>query len=172
MIDRADCAARRAVTLIRGEETGGQLAVVALHEVQGQEPPRHVHANEDEIVCVLEGDVTFWIGADVRRAAAGICLFLPRGTEHGYAVVSGVARLLVVVTPAGSEELCGELDTSRGSVDLERLIAVAARYGTAITGPAPIVEESATGVTPPDASGSPDTVGGTGMPMNEALARE
>lgn len=159
MTDTNDGAMRRETMLLRGDETGGRLAVIEFHTVQGQEPPRHVHANEDEVVYVLEGELTFWIGDDVHRATAGICLFLPRGTEHGYAVVSGVARLLVVVNPAGSEEFFVQLDASQCSVDLERLIAVAARYAIAMTGPAPTVERWATGVIAPDASMVPGTVG-------------
>ena len=41
----------------------------------------------------------------VERAAAGACVFIPRGTPHTWAVASdGAARLLVVVAPAGLEQ--------------------------------------------------------------------
>ncbi|MDP9358489.1 MAG: cupin domain-containing protein [Chloroflexota bacterium] len=139
--------ARRPVTLVRGDATGGRLAVVELHEVQGQGPPRHLHANEDEIIYVLEGTLTVCVGEDILQATTGTCLFFPRDTEHGYAVESAAARLLVVLTPAGLEGFFGELDAEPSSEGVERLIAVAARYGIAITGPAPTVEGSASGAT-------------------------
>ena len=149
MAETNDRAARRVMTLVRGEATGGRLAVVELHEVQGHEPPRHLHANEDEIVYVLAGALTVCVGEDVHRATAGACLFLPRGTEHGYAVESGSARLLVVLLPAGFERFFEEADAAPSEAGVERLIAVAARYGVAITGPAPTAGGSA-----PDATSS------------------
>ena len=145
MAEADDRPLRRATTLVRGDATGGRLAVVELHEAPGQEPPRHLHANEDEIIYVLEGDLTVWVGEDARRATAGSCLVLPRGTEHGYAVESTAARLLVVLAPAGLEAFFGEVDAAAGGAGLERLIAVAARYGVAITGPAPPVGARAPG---------------------------
>ncbi len=142
-VDEHDSDVRRATTLVRGEATGGRLAVVELLEVRGHEPPRHLHANEDEVVYVLEGELTVCVGADVHRAAAGTCLFLPRGTDHGYAVESTVARLLMVLTPAGCEGFVGEADEPFSGDGVERLIARAARYGVAITGPAPAARGSA-----------------------------
>ena len=147
MAEADDRPRRRATTLVRGNATGGRLAVVELHEMPGQEPPRHLHANEDQVIYVLEGALTVWVGEDARRATAGSCLFLPRGTEHGYAVESPT-RLLVVLAPAGLETFFGEADAAPGGAGLERLIAVAARYGVAITGPAPTIEETAPGAAP------------------------
>ena len=152
-----DGEARRATTLVRGEATGGRLAVVELLELQGHEPPRHLHANEDEVVCVLEGSLTVCVGEDVHRATAGACLLLPRGTEHGYALETGSARLLVVLIPAGLEGFFGEADAAPSSAGVERLIAVAARYGVAITGPAPTVEGSARGTRTRAAGTKPGT---------------
>ena len=149
MAETNDGAVRRAMTLVRGEATGGRLAVVELHEARGHEPPRHLHAHEDEVVYVLEGALTVCVGEDVHRATAGTCLFLPRGIEHGYAPESGWTRLLVVLIPAGLEGFFEDADVSPSRAGVERLIAVAARYGVAITGPAPTAGGSA-----PDATSS------------------
>lgn len=137
MRETGDRDGRRVTMLVRGDETGGQLAAVELHQAPGQEPPSHIHTNEDEIVYVLEGHLTFWIGDDEHRVVAGACVFLPRGIEHGYAVESEAARLLVVVAPAGSEGCFGEVEATSSPAGIERLIAVAARYGITLTGPAP-----------------------------------
>ena len=85
---------------------------------------------------VLEGELTFYVGEEVHRAWPGSCLVLPKGIEHSYVVESGLARLLVAVTPAGLEGLLAEV-TRTDRADVERLITVAARYGITITGPAP-----------------------------------
>ena len=63
------------------EDTGGRLAVLEQRLTPAGEPPRHVHANEDEAFYVLEGRLE----ADdrrrhqgQRRAGASSC-FCPRG---------------------------------------------------------------------------------------------
>lgn len=136
-IDAVHGCGRQARTLVSGEETGGRLALVELLAVAGQEPPRHVHDIEDETIYVLAGELTFFVGDRVVPVSAGACLFLPRGVEHGYAVESGEARLVVVCTPAGIEGYYQEADGLDGEERVERLISIAARYGIAITGPAP-----------------------------------
>ena len=103
----------------------------------GQEPPRHVHDHEDETVYVRSGELTVVVGDRTIPVGAGAGLFLPRGVEHGYAVESGDARLVVVCTPAGLEGYYQEVETPDGELSVERLIAIAAGYGIAITGPAP-----------------------------------
>jgi quercetin dioxygenase-like cupin family protein len=128
---------QRVTTLVTGEETGGRLALLELIVVKGQEPPCHVHGDEDETVYVREGELTFFVDDMAYRTAAGTCRFLPRGVEHAYAVESGEARLLVVLTPAGLEGAFEELTAGDAGPDLDRLITVAARYGVTITGPAP-----------------------------------
>ncbi|MDP9370719.1 MAG: cupin domain-containing protein [Chloroflexota bacterium] len=112
MTDANDRNAGLVATLVRGDQMGGQLAVVELYEVQGQEAPRHLHVNEDEMISVLEGTLTVCVDEAVLQATAGTCLFRARGTGHDYAVESAAARLLVVVTPSGLEEFFREPDAS------------------------------------------------------------
>ena len=130
--------------LVTGEETAGRFAVVETRERRGAEPPRHVHTREDELVYVLEGEVTFYAGGERIACPAGACLLLPRGCEHTFVVESGEARLLVLLLPAGLEGYYRELSrpgeqggepAQDGRLDVERLVTVAARYGVEITGP-------------------------------------
>lgn len=132
MTEMQDSEARRVVTLIQGKETGGKLAVVEVHERRGNELPRHLHANEDELLYVLEEVLQVCVGKKERRVATGTCLFLPRGIEHGYALETAEARLLVVLVPAGLERFFREVVMWSKPVDLQWLITVAARYGIAM----------------------------------------
>ena len=132
MTEMQDSEARRVATLIQGKETGGKLAVVEVHERRGNELPRHLHANEDELLYVLEGVLQVCVGKKERRVATGTCLFLPRGIEHGYALETAEARLLVVLVPAGLERFFREVGMWSKPVDLQWLITVAARYGIAM----------------------------------------
>jgi uncharacterized cupin superfamily protein len=95
------------------------------------------HRNEDEIVYVLDGELTYYLGEQEHRARVGSCLFLPRGGEHGFVVETQEAHLLTLVLPARLDGYYLELDEAgrEGGVTLERLVTVAARYGVEITGP-------------------------------------
>ena len=122
-------------TLVAGSATDNRLALLEIHETAGRGTVRHVHEHEDEVVYVLEDELTFHLGNEVQRVGPGACLVLPRGIEHGYFVESGRARLLVAVTPAGLEGFLEDV-ARPDQVDVEYLITMAARYGITITGPA------------------------------------
>jgi mannose-6-phosphate isomerase-like protein (cupin superfamily) len=66
--------------------------------------PAHVHAREDEVLYVLEGEHLFTCGDEERRLGPGGLVFLPRGVPHAHRrVVPGVGRLLGMTSPAGFE---------------------------------------------------------------------
>jgi quercetin dioxygenase-like cupin family protein len=125
--------------LVSGAATGGKLALLEVRVGRDTLLPVHLHHWDDEIVYVLEGEVTFHLDGERRPGPAGTCLLLPRGSEHSYSVESTEARLLVVVAPAGIEEFYGEQCRSgtASGLDLERLVTLGARYGVEVTGPAP-----------------------------------
>lgn len=114
-----------------------RLALVELVVHRGSEPPLHRHHDEDLLVFVLAGRLTYLVGGHPVAALPGSLVLIPRGAEHGYTVESGSARLLVVVSPAGAERYLAALHGAAAGEDVERLIALAARYGIEITGPPP-----------------------------------
>jgi quercetin dioxygenase-like cupin family protein len=123
-------------TLVAGSATENHLALLEIAGSAGCGIVRHLHEREDEVVYVVEGELTFYIGDVVQRAQPGSCLVLPRGVEHSYVAGSEPFRLLVAVTPAGLEGFLEEV-TRTDQLGVERLIAVAARFGITITGPPP-----------------------------------
>jgi quercetin dioxygenase-like cupin family protein len=90
--------------ILRGEESGGALALVEISVPPRWEgPPLHHHAF-DEAFHVLEGELTFRLGDELRTAAAGQFAFAPGGTVHTLANrADAPARYLLVLTPAGFE---------------------------------------------------------------------
>ncbi|HEV2129036.1 MAG TPA: cupin domain-containing protein [Thermomicrobiales bacterium] len=125
------------------------MAVFAVMERRGAGPPMHRHSRQDELIVVLEGRVTFYRAGERIDGREGVCIVLPRGTEHGYVVESNAARLLIVVAPAERDfEAClAEMsrctdepvaDLEQGELAIERLISTAAGFGVEITGPRPV----------------------------------
>ena len=71
----------------------------------GEEPPMHVHKNEDEWLYVLEGEVTFHVGGEDHRAHVGGFVSFPRGIPHTFSIETPSGRILVVNTPGGFEHM-------------------------------------------------------------------
>ena len=58
----------------------------------------------------MSGELTFWLGDDVRTVGAGTFVFGPRQVEHRFRVESEEAHFLLLLTPAGFEDFtrtCG-----------------------------------------------------------------
>lgn len=127
--------------LVGGEETGGRFAIVETIAVRGAEPPHHLHRREDETPYVLEGALRVCIAGAWADVPAGAAVCLPRGVEHAVTVVTGRARVLAILAPAGFEGFYRELEAAAPAgapgPDIERLVATAARYGCEITAPPP-----------------------------------
>lgn len=83
------------------EQTSGAGAAVAEYVTRkGEEPHDHVHPHEDEMFYVLEGRLAFRCAGLRYEVARGGFMFLPRGIEHGYDILSdGDVRLLVITAP-------------------------------------------------------------------------
>jgi quercetin dioxygenase-like cupin family protein len=131
--------------LLKGEDTGGRFVLMELVGWKGSPSPRCVHHQEDDIFYVLEGDITVEVEGEAHRAPAGTLVFVPRGTEHGFAVESEKARMAVMALPAGLEGYFEEMSHPAESLefpsepevapDSEKLARIAMKYGIEITGP-------------------------------------
>ena len=133
---------------VDGAASGGGLSLAEVRVRSGGEPPLHVHAREDEVFYVLEGEVTFMRGVEQIEAGPGACVLLPRGIQHGFAMRTETARMLVMTTPAGLEDAfralsepapAGALPSApQGPPDpakAEALSAEFARHGVTFVGP-------------------------------------
>jgi Cupin domain len=117
-----------------GEQTAGRLAVWEAVLPFGAAPPLHSHP-QDETFYVLDGEVTIWlvepdavanrqalatdtvraeevtaavpswVATHGRRCGVGAAAFAPSGTPHTFRVESDTARMLILSTPAGIEDM-------------------------------------------------------------------
>lgn len=100
--------------LITGAQTGGTFAAFRTRIDPGAGPPRHIHSREDEGFLVLEGEVTFTVGAEGRRFVVGPGGYVsaPRGVPHRFKNESDrPAAMLVTVVPAGIEDFFATVGT-------------------------------------------------------------
>ena len=120
---------------VRGSESDGSVTVFESVIAPGDGPPLHVHAGEEEVLYVLDGDFRFQLGDDVVAAPRGATMFVPRGTPHCFQNVGETdGRLLITFTPSGMERFF-ELTGGDRSV----FEAAAAQVGMTVVGP-PLAE--------------------------------
>jgi mannose-6-phosphate isomerase-like protein (cupin superfamily) len=132
------------------EHTGGRYTLVEILAPEGYPSVLHVHHSEDEGFWILEGELTVYVRDQTIKAHPGTFLFGPKDVPHAFTVDSGPARLLFVLSPAGFEDLIREMgepareltippqpEESPDEAEMERMMAIAAKYGGEILGPPP-----------------------------------
>jgi mannose-6-phosphate isomerase-like protein (cupin superfamily) len=137
--------------LATGQETAGAYTLIDYTVAPGfQGPPPHVHAAQDEVTYVLEGEPEVRVGERVFAAGPGTHVVKPRGIPHSFSNPGTVpARILEITSPAGIEryfeEVAALLTTlpagSSGQTDmavlLPRIRHVARQHGIEM-GDAPV----------------------------------
>jgi len=121
-----------AVVLVKAsaETTAGAFAII--EEVDPLDTPLHVHANEDELFYVIEGEHVFQVGDDEFPSGPGAVVFAPRQVPHAHRrVVPRTGRFLTMVSPAGFERFFRELSTaeSAGGAGPDAYERVSKKYG-------------------------------------------
>jgi quercetin dioxygenase-like cupin family protein len=93
-----------AVIKVSGEASDGRFALIEFVFPRDASPPLHTHP-QDESYIVQEGRLTVQAGDQRFELAAGAAAVVPMGVEHTFRVDSETARVLVLSTPAGLEQL-------------------------------------------------------------------
>ncbi|MBX9627492.1 MAG: cupin domain-containing protein [Gemmataceae bacterium] len=132
---------------LAGADTGGRCSVLEFVVPPGGGPPPHTHTREGETFYVTGGELTFTVGGETLVVGAGGFAHPPRGVPHSFTNKGATpAKAVVVVSPAGLEEMFFETGTAWDSTDrfpgpptpadIERLKAAAPKYGI-VLGPPP-----------------------------------
>jgi quercetin dioxygenase-like cupin family protein len=66
------------------EQTGGSVSVFEEVVPIGAGTPLHIHRTSDEVIHLLEGELTLKLGTQVSTISVGTWIFIPRGTTHGW----------------------------------------------------------------------------------------
>ena len=125
--------------LLSGAETGKQFALLENTSAGVSQTPVHIHADDDETLYMLEGEMEAVIAGQQQLIPAGEPVFLPRGVPHQLRNASGrPTRYLLLCTPAGFENFVAEAGrvSSAGRQpglpspeDIARLRDTAPRFG-------------------------------------------
>ena len=125
--------------LVSGQETGGLFCLFENRSDGQTKTPIHVHANDDETVYVVEGQLTAVVDGEARTLSPGESLFLKRGIPHQLMNPGNQpVRYILIGTPSLFEQFLAEggHELRKGEVvgpptpaDIGRLKAAAPRFG-------------------------------------------
>jgi quercetin dioxygenase-like cupin family protein len=96
-----------AIIKVPGEASDGRFALIEFLFPRHTSPPLHTHP-QDESYIVLEGQLMVQAGGQRFELAPGAAAVVPMGVAHTFRVDSDTARVLVLSTPAGLEEMVRE----------------------------------------------------------------
>jgi mannose-6-phosphate isomerase-like protein (cupin superfamily) len=104
--------------------------------------PLHTHPGAEEAFYVLDGEVEAWVDGATHTGGPGSFLVVPRGVPHGLRRLSDEpVRMLTLISPPGFEKVFAAVAEEGEDAlleDPERLVALAARFGTEIVGEYPV----------------------------------
>lgn len=125
--------------LISKQQTNGAFSLIHGYEIQGLEPPPHIHTREDESFYLISGEIEFTVGDMLLNAKAGDWVFLPRNIKHSFQVKSEKSEVLIHLSPGGFEDYFIEMSEPAkemvipprpdGPPDVQKIIETASKYG-------------------------------------------
>jgi len=130
------------------EETDNSMLVFEDHLERGKVTPMHLHADVDEAIYVIEGEILLNVDGTEHVLGAGGFSFAPRGCAHAFMVTSERARVLAIQTPGSGQAFYRNASVpvtadGTGPVDFDRIRDVAVETGaTTILGPPPFAMSS------------------------------
>lgn len=119
---------------VGASQLGGRVAILEGTVQPGEFIPPHTHSREDEVSCVIRGEVTFRVGVDTFTARAGSYVVKPREIVHAFWNASSEPAVIVeVISPGAFEEFFdafGELP--EGPERMAAMVALQRRFGMSI----------------------------------------
>lgn len=123
-----------------GAEVGGAYSVME-EEFWADTTPLHRHPDAEEAFLVMGGHLEVWADGVRSQASDGAFIVIPRGTPHALRRLSeGPVRMITICSPPGLERIfaaVAEQGEDELLADPQRMVALAAEYGTEILGDYP-----------------------------------
>ena len=118
---------------IASSQTMGSYAVIEIVADPHNGVPLHIHSKEEEHFIVLEGTLDIAVGDRRGDAPAGTSVTVKRGVPHAWCNPSEMPLHMLVVFSPG--RIDGLFKAVAGVDDVDKITAIAARYGTQLIGP-------------------------------------
>jgi quercetin dioxygenase-like cupin family protein len=141
------------IVLAEAKDTGSRCSMMEELAWKDSGPGPHKHTWSDETIYMLDGEITFLVGDDIKTARTGDFLMVPRNTRHAFRVTSETARFLNGYTPASFEAALVEFATpatervlqpKNASATIKMTPELVSRYGMdMLPGPDPLRPEGA-----------------------------
>ena len=106
--------------LATSDSTDGALTVIDQVMPRRSGPPPHVHERLHEYFYLLDGEIRFQLGNELKTATTGSLLSVPANTVHAFAVASETARVLNLYTPGGFSEQISHMGAPAAELRLPR----------------------------------------------------
>ncbi len=112
-------------------ETAGDDPIAVIEDMSSDAEPLPLHSHPwDELVYVLEGEMSLTCGEETRVGGPGTMATLPRGIPHTLHVTNPPARFLMITIGAPSSQFLKEVgEVYAAGPTVERLVEVARRHG-------------------------------------------
>jgi uncharacterized RmlC-like cupin family protein len=111
----------------------GAYSVIEIIADPGNGVPLHIHNKEEEHFIVLEGTLDIANGDDRWDVPAGASVTVKRWVPHAWCNPSDAPLHMLVVFSPGYID--GLFRAAAGVDDVDRITAIAGRYGTQLVGP-------------------------------------
>ena len=125
--------------LLSGADTDGQFCLFENQSDGASRTPIHVHADDDETIYMMEGEMQAIVGGQTKIVRAGETLLLKRGIPHQLMNVSGAQmHYILLCTPSGFDGFVAEGGREREEgaeiapptpEDIARMKSAAPRFG-------------------------------------------
>ena len=118
---------------ITSAETGGKYYAFEITIPPGEGVPPHIHTLEDEVLCMINGELEVLLDGKPETATPGTVKNFPMGVPHGFQNnTDQPCSAIVLVTPGESfEQFFKELsEVSRGpDTDMNEVVAITGKFG-------------------------------------------
>ncbi|HEY8998121.1 MAG TPA: cupin domain-containing protein [Edaphobacter sp.] len=124
--------------LTTSESTKGSFCMLVQTSPPGGGPPPHVHAFEDEIFSVLEGEFELFDGREWSKVAPGQHVYTLRGQPHTFRNAGTTdGRILCIAVDGRLDEYLEAISPLEIPRDIERLMSISKEYGITFLAPEP-----------------------------------
>jgi mannose-6-phosphate isomerase-like protein (cupin superfamily) len=118
---------------IASSQTMGAYSVIEVVADPHNGVPLHIHDREEEHFIVLEGTLDIAVGERRWDAPAGTSITVNRGVPHAWCNPSDTPLHMLGIFSPG--QIDGLFRAAAGVGDVDKVAAIAARYGTRLIGP-------------------------------------